>query len=269
MFFCTGNKGKILEITAMLQSTEKVIGIQEIQKSTQFEYDEPNEDSNLFVANGLAKLLSAYSFFKESKIEQSLDYKIEKIVVDDSGLCVPKLNFEPGVHSATYGGLPRSDANNRKALSQTIKKSKDSFDFENEKRLDGFFVCFLFEISNNNLFLKPEKNASFLVNKNTIEFEKKLFEKILNNKNLNSFSIKEKLLNLLPDLKIDLEIIIHCGYCFGEVSHIEQNLIEGAGHGYDSMFYPLENKKLSFASITLSEKNKKSHRGFAIQQIIK
>jgi len=62
-----------------------------------------------------------------------------------------------------------------------------------------------------------------------------------------------------------LNLNIHYGYCCGEVSSQEQNLIVGAGHGYDSQFYSLSNKDLSFASIPLEEKNKLSHRAFAME----
>ena len=67
----------------------------------------------------------------------------------------------------------------------------------------------------------------------------------------------------------NIEINIYYGFCNGEVSSQEQNLISDAGHGYDSLFYSKLNNALSFASISMDEKNKQSHRAYAMNAYIK
>ena len=46
-------------------------------------------------------------------------------LADDSGICVAALDGEPGVHSARYGGEPRSDARNNIALIEALRGVAD------------------------------------------------------------------------------------------------------------------------------------------------
>jgi XTP/dITP diphosphohydrolase len=49
--------------------------------------------------------------------------------------------------------------------------------------------------------------------------------------------------------------------------HIGLEMIGNMGFGYDPIFYP-ENRELSYAQMSLEEKNKISHRGRAIKKLI-
>lgn len=100
---------------------------------------------------------------------------------------------------------------------------------------------------------------------NIIAFEKKLLNKV--DLNIYGGAISEKISASLLYEKFPEKISINIdyGFCCGEVSTQEQNNIPGAGHGYDPLFYPLGSPELSFASIPLSEKNKISHRAFAVE----
>ena len=236
-------------------------------------YSEPIENADIFIANGAIKLFSTLQFIiKNSKSN------INKIMVDDSGLCVPDLNFEPGVHSATFAGLPKNDDNNNKLLMSKILNSKQSHVFQAEKRLKAFFVSFLFfmeiESSIEFSFIKNENFSEsnnllkeLRVKKNLEELEKKFLDQINLKQPSGSFSEKINMNFFNENYPSEINILIACGYCCGEVSSQDQNLIVGAGHGYDPLFYPLINREKSFASIPLEQKNKLSHRAFALQEL--
>ena len=270
IFFCSGNKGKINEIEQAVKGKEDVLGLKDIGLTS---YREPLENTDIFIANGAIKLFSALQF-----IVKNPKNKINKILVDDSGLCVPDLNFEPGVHSATFAGLPRNDEKNNQLLMSKVFNSNLAHQFHSEKRLNAFFVSFLFFIDLRNLedfnFIKSEsfyESNSLLKEargkKNLEELEKKFLDQINLKQPSGSFSEKINMNFFNKNYPPEINILIACGYCCGEVSSQDQNLIIGAGHGYDPLFYPLINREKSFASITLEQKNKLSHRAFALQQL--
>lgn len=133
------------------------------------------------------------------------------------------------------------------------------------------FVCFLLEISIIEIEkLVSLKNLDYIaantfVSTNIIELEKSLLGKVDLNKTGGFFTESICLSSFHQNMPKNIKINIHYGYCNGEVSSKEQNLILGAGHGYDSQFYSQKNKALSFASISLEEKNKQSHRALAME----
>lgn len=49
----------------------------------------------------------------------------KNVFADDSGICVNALNGEPGVQSAFFGGLPRSDERNNEKLLASLKGVAD------------------------------------------------------------------------------------------------------------------------------------------------
>ena len=107
--------------------------------------------------------------------------------------------------------------------------------------------------------------ANNLLKQNNIE--KKLLEKI--DLKMPGGAIVEKIQAWLLCEKFPENIFINInyGFCCGEASTKEQNNIPGVGHGYDPLFYSILNPHLSFASIPLSEKNKISHRAFAMGKL--
>ncbi|KAB8030923.1 non-canonical purine NTP pyrophosphatase [Fluviispira multicolorata] len=269
LFICTSNQGKLAEFSNMLSAENKIIGIRDLKKIESIKQIEAIENSDYFFSNALIKILSALKYISDNfKIKEFNE--IEKIIVDDSGLCVPALNFLPGVHSATYAGSPKDDTNNRKKLIYEIGNLGSTTDFQNEKRTPAFFVCFLIEIAikdlkSNSIINYNIKDAKSLVNKNIIEFEEKCLHKVDFNSDGGFFTDKISIPTLIPQFISNFILNIHYGFCCGEVSNSEQNLIQGAGHGYDSLFYSVSKKDLSFASITMEEKNAKSHRAFAMK----
>ncbi len=273
-FIYTSNKGKLLEFQQMLLNNVSVIGLKELQSITVNGNKDPIENSDLFLSNAFIKMFIAISYVLKNRLSP-LFANIDNIIVDDSGLCVPALNFMPGVHSSTYAGVPRDDKNNRIKLAKEINSNPLAIKFKNEKRLPAFFVCFLFEIK-----LNIETDFSFLcdcnfeeasifVNKNVIDLEKKLLSKVNMKEAGGFFSVSLPFSVFYDKFPNNVFIDVHYGFCNGEVSSEEQNLIPGAGHGYDAQFYSKMNNELSFASVSMEEKNRQSHRALAMEALKK
>ncbi|MES2615625.1 MAG: non-canonical purine NTP pyrophosphatase [Bdellovibrionota bacterium] len=275
IFICSGNKGKIEEFKHAFASESEVYGLNDlgVQNGIQNKFIEPIENSNYFICNASIKLFSALKFL----IENNTPRNINMVVVDDSGLCVPELNFLPGVHSAHFAGIPKNDNNNNLLLQKKINENTTSNSRKNvqesaqEKRLKAFFVCFLLSvrIHNHNEFeFIKEINfseATCLIEKNIAQIEKKLLNKVDLNSTGGAFHEKIEASLICKEFSTDVFIDINYGFCCGEVSTKAQNNIPNAGHGYDPIFYPLSDPGRSFASIPLSEKNKISHRARAMQ----
>ncbi|BBH51594.1 non-canonical purine NTP pyrophosphatase [Fluviispira sanaruensis] len=272
IFICTSNQGKLKEFSNLLNNNEDIIGLVELKKVENIQQIEAIENSDYFLSNALIKILSALKYIIDNK-EISEFKAIHKILVDDSGLCVPELNYLPGVHSATYAGEPKNDENNRNKLIKELNELEKYFIFKNEKRLQAFFVCFLIELDLTEIHDLKETikiiDAKSLVIKSVIEFERNCLEKVNLNIDGGSFSQSMPISSLLKGFNKEIHIKVHYGFCSGEISNLEQNKILGTGHGYDHMFYSLSNRDLSFASIPLEEKNKKSHRAFALNAMLK
>ncbi|HTM66800.1 MAG TPA: RdgB/HAM1 family non-canonical purine NTP pyrophosphatase [Flavipsychrobacter sp.] len=92
------NAGKIREIEALIEGI-RLLSLDDIGFTT--ETEEPYET---FEENALTKAQAVYNYCGKN------------VLADDSGLCVPALNGAPGVHSAYFGGLPRSDEKNNQQL---------------------------------------------------------------------------------------------------------------------------------------------------------
>jgi XTP/dITP diphosphohydrolase len=76
-------------------------------------YDEPVEDQPTFAGNALLKARAGLAATGLPS------------VADDSGLCVDALNGMPGVLSARWSGLPKSDARNNELLLQQLHDVPD------------------------------------------------------------------------------------------------------------------------------------------------
>ena len=104
----SNNPGKIRELTELL----KPLGIEAVPQST-FAVPEAEEPHDTFLENALAKARHAANVTGLPAL------------ADDSGLCVPALFGEPGVHSAYYAGREgtreeRDTRNNAKLVEQLL-----------------------------------------------------------------------------------------------------------------------------------------------------
>lgn len=94
----SNNQGKIKEFNLLLPSL-KLLSLKDIGF-----YDFIEEPFETFNENANVKTKIIYDFCDKN------------VFSDDSGLCVEVLNNAPGVHSAYWGGLPRSDEKNNEKL---------------------------------------------------------------------------------------------------------------------------------------------------------
>ena len=104
LVIATGNSGKLREIQALLQPLNI-----EVVPQTAFKVPEAAEPHCTFIENALAKARHASQCTGLPAL------------ADDSGLCVEALQGAPGVHSAYFGGEPRSDAKNNAYLLERLK----------------------------------------------------------------------------------------------------------------------------------------------------
>jgi XTP/dITP diphosphohydrolase len=108
----SGNPGKLRELEAMLSP----LGIEAVPQSD-YAVTEAEEPHDTFVENALAKARHAANLSGLPAL------------ADDSGLCVPALFGEPGVHSAYYAGREgkreERDARNNAKLVEQLRASGD------------------------------------------------------------------------------------------------------------------------------------------------
>ena len=120
LFLATRNAGKIAEmqrILAVHAPAVQVVGLDEVAA-----YDEPVEDRPTFEGNALLKA-------RAGLVASGLPS-----VADDSGLCVDALNGMPGVLSARWSGLPKSDVRNNELLLSQLAEVPDG-------RRTAYFAC--------------------------------------------------------------------------------------------------------------------------------
>lgn len=107
LVLASANAHKISEIKALLPQDIEIRGLSEI--GFVGEIPEPGDS---IIENSFLKADFIQKFLKEKGIGAA-------VLADDSGLEVQALNGAPGVHSAYYAGLPKSDIdNNQKLLSE-------------------------------------------------------------------------------------------------------------------------------------------------------
>ncbi|HRO43544.1 MAG TPA: RdgB/HAM1 family non-canonical purine NTP pyrophosphatase [Flavipsychrobacter sp.] len=107
LVIASNNSGKIQEIRALVGDIS-LLSLNDIGFHNEIE-----EPFHTFEQNALAKTEAVYQFCGKN------------VFADDSGLCVNALGGEPGVHSAYFGGLPRSDKNNNLKLLEALNGSID------------------------------------------------------------------------------------------------------------------------------------------------
>jgi XTP/dITP diphosphohydrolase len=108
LVIASNNKGKITEIKALTCTAILLLSLQDIGFT-----DEIAEPYNTFEENALTKANTINKFSGKN------------VFADDSGICINALGGEPGVHSAYYGGLPRSDEKNNNKLLEALKVQTD------------------------------------------------------------------------------------------------------------------------------------------------
>jgi XTP/dITP diphosphohydrolase len=117
----SNNPGKLRELSALL----KPLGIEAVPQS-EFAVTEAEEPHHTFLENALAKARNAARATGLAAL------------ADDSGLCVPALAGEPGVHSAYYAGKEGSreerDARNNAKLVEQLRAAADR---------SAFYYCVL------------------------------------------------------------------------------------------------------------------------------
>ncbi len=111
IFLASRNAKKLAEMQRILD--EQLPGVRVVGLDDVTAYDEPVEDQPDFTGNALLK---ARAGFRETGLPT---------VADDSGLCVDALNGMPGVLSARWSGVPRSDDRNNQLLLAQLEDVPD------------------------------------------------------------------------------------------------------------------------------------------------
>lgn len=107
LIIATGNSGKLREFRELLAPLEI-----EVLPQSDFNVPEADEPHCTFIENALAKA-------RHAAVITGLP-----ALADDSGICVDVLDGAPGVISAIYAGLPRSDQrNNEKLMADMAEQS--------------------------------------------------------------------------------------------------------------------------------------------------
>jgi XTP/dITP diphosphohydrolase len=106
LVLASGNAGKLREFETLLAP----LGWK-INSSVALGLSEADEPYNSFVENALSKARHA------SRLSGL------PALADDSGLCVPALDYAPGVRSARYAGEPKDDQRNNEKLIEALQQS--------------------------------------------------------------------------------------------------------------------------------------------------
>ncbi len=108
LVLASSNLGKLREFRELLAP----LGI-EVVPQADFDVPDAEEPHATFVENALGKARNAARHTGLPALG------------DDSGICVAALGGAPGVHSARFGGEPRSDARNNERLVELLKTQAD------------------------------------------------------------------------------------------------------------------------------------------------
>jgi XTP/dITP diphosphohydrolase len=187
LVIASSNQGKLREIQQLLAP----LNIEVVAQST-LNISEAEEPHCTFIENALAKA-------RHASICSGLP-----ALADDSGLCVDALKGAPGVHSARYGGEPKSDKKNNDTLLTALA---------NETNREAYYYC-----------------AIVLVKQHD-----------------------------------DPQPIIAEGIWKGKILNAPRG---NGGFGYDPLFLDVASNKTG-AELSSDEKNKISHRGKALVELIK
>lgn len=129
IIYGTSNKNKVVSMTKILKEN-KVNAELYTLKDIGFD-QEIIEDGTTFEENSAIKANAIKQFCDENKITDKI------IITDDAGLCIAKLNGEPGVYSARYAG---ENASQEQILEKVLNKMQS---FQNPEDRSSTFVCVL------------------------------------------------------------------------------------------------------------------------------
>ena len=113
----TSNVGKVKEFNNLFKGY-KILSLKDL------DIEDPIENGTSFLENALIKAKHGAMLSKKFTI------------ADDSGLVVPKLNFEPGIYSARYAGERATDKDNRDKIINKLNEL-------GLKEMDAYYVCVL------------------------------------------------------------------------------------------------------------------------------
>ena len=187
LVIASGNAGKLREIGQLLAPLKI-----EVVAQSALNISEAEEPHCTFIENALAKA-------RHASLHSGLP-----AIADDSGLCVDALRGAPGVHSARYGGEPKSDEKNNRTLLTALA---------NESNRGAYYYC-----------------AIVLVKQHD-----------------------------------DPQPIIAEGVWKGEILTAPRG---SGGFGYDPLFLDIPSNRTG-AELSSDDKNKISHRGKALAELIK
>jgi XTP/dITP diphosphohydrolase len=122
LYLASSNPGKLEEFTAIAAEIHSAIALALLPGFS--ELPTFSEDAPTFAENAVGKALHASAITGDA------------VFADDSGLVVPALDGEPGVHSARYAGQNGTSAQNIDKLLAALKGKTD-------KERDAYFVCVL------------------------------------------------------------------------------------------------------------------------------
>lgn len=111
LVFASSNHNKIREINEILPNTFTVIGLKDIGIT-----EEIPEPGTTIKENSFLKASYVVNFLKNKGSVNT------PVFADDSGLEVEALGKAPGVYSARYAGIPKSDENNNLKLLKELQQ---------------------------------------------------------------------------------------------------------------------------------------------------
>jgi XTP/dITP diphosphohydrolase len=122
LYLASSNSGKLKEFSAIAAEIQSAIELALLPGFS--ELAAFPEDAPTFAENAVGKALHASTLTADA------------VCADDSGLVVPALGGEPGVHSARYAGRDATDTQNIEKLLAALKGKTD-------KEREAYFVCAL------------------------------------------------------------------------------------------------------------------------------
>ena len=129
IIYGTSNKNKVISMTKILKENNvnaKLYTLSDIGFNKEI-----IEDGKTFEENSYIKAMAIKKYCEEKGIDDKI------IITDDAGLCIDKLNGEPGVYSARYAG---ENATQIQILEKVLNKMEK---YQNKEERTCTFVCVL------------------------------------------------------------------------------------------------------------------------------